>query len=1149
MRALLKWLPAACAAISVGLSPNQPSTSAFSQFDRALLDGHYDVAEAASRAGVESARAMFGEVSLQWAASADLLVRALVLNGRGAYDDTLALARKIVQTKAAQLGPDHPSLVESQINLADVLGALLMFDQAIVAADRAVALTERHASPNSAQVAIPLDHLGRALIGARRYDQALDALERSVRIKEATLSHEDISIARTLEQLALALQRKGEYGRSRPIVQRALALQQAISPNHPDCVVTLNLQAQQLWFDGLLTESRRVSEQAVDLAELTLRPDHPTVALSLRYLASTLADLGDLNASVRLKERALAIVERGFGIHHHITGEYVHTLGVGLLNQGAYTSARSYLHRALAIFEAQYGPWHEYVATTLSVLAATDAKLGDYVSARRAQSRAATIYAHVGGSNHPFVAIALSELAKVYRDEGRLNDALPLFERALAIREKTLGQQHLDVARSMADLSSVYVLMGRVSKASELANRAIEIWQGVDAPNARELGTILAIAAQIHTDRGEYAAAKEQFAQAMQIRERVYGPSHPLYAETEAGLSVALAHLGESRSAVDMAADAERSGRKHLQLMLRSLPEREALNYAAARPKALSLVLSLLGVVPDAASQAFDELIRGRALVLDEVATRQGAGRTFDNPDDLSMRTLVDAQQRLANLLVRGPGPLSSAQYAAVVDNARRDSEAAEQALAERNLEFRTALSRAQIGLKEIDASLEAESALVSFGRYDRTVLEGSGNQPRTGQRARLTDRATLSYIAFVLRPGVPPVPVPLGPASQIDALIMEWRAGIAIGGRATQASPGQRSSRQSGAALRRLAWDPVAAHLGGATRVFIVPDGALSLLPFAALPVGSQSYLLERGPVLHYLTAERDLVPTVRASTTRGGLLAVGGPAFENRPPIASVSTQSRTDSTHKNSSFRGSDPCGGLSGVKFQPLEGTLQEVKEIEAVWRGSATSTGEKNRVLVGRRASEAAFKSESPHYRVLHVATHGFFLDNSCAPMRDVGTRGIGGLASHTTTVQNPLRLSGLALSGANLRSNAGARDEDGILTAEEVATLNLENAEWAVLSACDTGLGEIKAGEGVFGLRRAFQIAGVRTVIMSLWSVDDDATRVWMRTLYEGRLQKHLSTADAMQQASLSVLRARRAHGESTHPFYWAGFVAAGDWR
>jgi CHAT domain-containing protein len=145
--------------------------------------------------------------------------------------------------------------------------------------------------------------------------------------------------------------------------------------------------------------------------------------------------------------------------------------------------------------------------------------------------------------------------------------------------------------------------------------------------------------------------------------------------------------------------------------------------------------------------------------------------------------------------------------------------------------------------------------------------------------------------------------------------------------------------------------------------------------------------------------------------------------------------------------------------------------------------------------------------------------------------------------------ENPLVLSGLALAGANRRAAAGPNDEDGILTAEEVAGLNLEGVEWTVLSACDTGLGEVRVGEGVFGLRRAFQVAGVRTVIMSLWPVEDQSALDWMRALYSGRLQKHLATAEAMRDASLTVLRARRAHSQSTHPFYWGGFVAAGDWR
>ncbi len=145
--------------------------------------------------------------------------------------------------------------------------------------------------------------------------------------------------------------------------------------------------------------------------------------------------------------------------------------------------------------------------------------------------------------------------------------------------------------------------------------------------------------------------------------------------------------------------------------------------------------------------------------------------------------------------------------------------------------------------------------------------------------------------------------------------------------------------------------------------------------------------------------------------------------------------------------------------------------------------------------------------------------------------------------------ENPLLMSGLALSGANRRAVAGPNDEDGILTAEEVSSLNLEGVEWAVLSACETALGEVKAGEGVFGLRRAFQVAGVGTVIMSLWSVDDNATQSWMRVLYKSRLQKRLTTAESVHTASLTLLRDRRARGQSTHPFYWAGFVAAGDWR
>ena len=189
-----------------------------------------------------------------------------------------------------------------------------------------------------------------------------------------------------------------------------------------------------------------------------------------------------------------------------------------------------------------------------------------------------------------------------------------------------------------------------------------------------------------------------------------------------------------------------------------------------------------------------------------------------------------------------------------------------------------------------------------------------------------------------------------------------------------------------------------------------------------------------------------------------------------------------------------------------------GLSRKCETSSGLWKANPTTESEAARVLVGHDASEARFKREAPGSRVLHLATHGFFMSGTCSDGPS-GTRGIGGLAKAggTPSIDNPLLLSGLALAGANRRASAGADEDDGILTAEEVASLNLEGVEWAVLSACDTGVGEIKAGEGVFGLRRAFQVAGARTVVMSLWSVDDQATRAWMRALYEGRFQKKLS--------------------------------------
>jgi CHAT domain-containing protein len=516
----------------------------------------------------------------------------------------------------------------------------------------------------------------------------------------------------------------------------------------------------------------------------------------------------------------------------------------------------------------------------------------------------------------------------------------------------------------------------------------------------------------------------------------------------------------------------------------------------------------------------FDSLVQSRAVVLDELAARSRSTVSPD-PELASLNaSLLAARQRFANLMLRSLQEGESVSRVRL-DDASREKERAERALAERSVVVQAELARARAGLADVRTALPPQSALVSFVRYDRTVV----SQSPTARALRLVP----SYLAFVMRSDSSAVAaVPLGSAISLEATVKAWREEAARGASVFGVAPkdAEAAYRTVGTRLRQRVWDPVTAHLAGVSHVFVVPDGALNFVSLAALPSAGGGYLGERPQTLHYVSTERDIVAPATASPSHG-LLAVGGPAFGRVAAPQSSASGPRTSSA--------APACEDLRSMRFDALPESANEVAQIARIWSSSEPGAPT---VLTGRTATEDAVKRAVIDRQVVHLATHGFFLGSNCTPSpRDARSS------------ENPLLLSGLAFAGANNRTTAGTSQDDGILTAEEVAGLNLQSTEWAVLSACDTGLGEIKTGEGVFGLRRAFQIAGARTVIMSLWSIDDEATQAWMRALYQARFSRHLSTADAMHDAGLTVLRARRARGYSTHPFYWAGFVAVGDWR
>jgi len=1165
---------------------------------RALIDdGRYVEAEREARALFASFGARSKENSIELNRVTDLLVEALARNGRGAEADTRTLAEEMVRRREAGSGEDTPALATALRNLGDVLIQAGFYREAVAALERAQRGRQTTGAAASLDAAMDLDYLTLAFLPVGRYDDALDVSGRALALKQKILVPTDVGIARTLEIRARVWQRKGDYPHARSDLEPALTIREAAAPRHPEMATTLMLLGIQLSLEGEMTESREVLERGLSLAETTLRTEHPDVASLLRILAKAVKDLGDLTRARTLLERAVSIAETSLGAGHPLLADCLNDLAGSLLMQGEYVAARPLYERALTTYEQRLGPDNLAGATVLYNLALVHTSLGDFSRAQALHKRAVTSWQRVLDPEHPIVARASQDFGQTLAEEGLYREALPLFERALAIRERTLGRDHTSVAETLSSLANSLAQLGQRRLPLDLSRRAMAIWEKSKAPEtALGFPESLLVHAAVLLANGDLAGALSAYERAQQIRVPLLGESHPSVAQVNASLAAVRAQAGQPQEALTLALDAEEIGRRHLSLMLASLPERQGLNYALKRPEGLTLALSL---VPGAEGQAFvlDALIRGRSLVLDEIASRH---RALADEVASSVAPLVaaltSARQRLANLTIQGPGR-QPAQYIGLIEEAQREKEEAERALAEQSAAFRAQRLRRDIGLDQVRAHLPASSALVSFVRYDRRAFIPSARPTASGkpaERAR-PPRIVPSYLAFVVRSdGSEPTVVPLGAATAIDALVASWRQEmVADIIRPAGAPPAVPSFHSLGVSLRQRIWDPVAAALGDAQRIFIVPDGTLNLVPLAALPTGRGRYLIESGPVIHYLSAERDLVTDEGSIVATGsGLLAVGGPAFddassfraalESKPTIGTSLRQSdatgralRPKATPTESPvpqatpFRGMPSnCVSFRSMRFKTLPASRTEAESVTNLWQQFGVDVALDSRgaqALTGTNATELALKRAGPGRRVLHIATHGFFLGDQCAPAVE-GTRAVGGLVSSGSKTtsrptaaratpqrismpENPLLLSGLALAGANRRAAVGPDEDDGILTAEEVASLNLGSVEWAVLSACDTGLGTVAAGEGVLGLRRAFQVAGARTVIMSLWSVDDRAARQWMDALYRARLVQRLDSANAMREASVTFIRDRRAKGQSTHPFYWGSFVAAGDWR
>jgi CHAT domain-containing protein len=838
------------------------------------------------------------------------------------------------------------------------------------------------------------------------------------------------------------------------------------------------------------------AREALRKADANHPGNTPEVLKALNDLIMLIIDAGAADAET------LALVNRELQATEAVEGprskNYVGVLGVQadiLLGLNRAPDARPVAEHALEIAEKEFPDALE-AGTAAGVLGRICSNLADYACALRAHTVAVDVARKTGGNNSFELMAALNNLGAMKGRMGDIPGAIKAQEEALAIAYRiNPADNHNGVIEN--NLGANYVKVQQFDKAAEHLHRAVEMVTKVYGPNSQRVMQVNRNLAKLYSGTGQFDLAWKAFDFSQQNKyEQVDAQalSRALFAQS-------LAQGGAAARAVDEGLTSARMSRELFVLQARTLPERQALDYDASRPHGMDTAISVQLKHPELPVDGiFQEVARSRALVADEMARRQKNLNTSNDPE--TARLLKELDQARSDLLKAERSTSQKTEIAQAIGDGTTRMEKIERSLAERSAAIRSDERISQVTLSDLRQNLPRRSVLVSFVLFQRSAVD----------RLDPANAVLPSYAAFVLHPDSDRIRVfDLGEARPIDDLVAQARAAAdaeAHGG-GLGSMRNERNYRAAGEALRRLVWDPLKPELGDARMAFVVPDGLLNLIPFASFPEG-KGYLVEHGPVIHILTSERDLVPA-ESGPKKSGLLALGSPQFE-------LTAGALPPAPLRDASV----PCEAFRNLEFQPLPGTGVEVSDLVSAWRrwnGSEPSV-----LLTGAEATEGRFIEAASQTRMLHVATHAFLLDKSC---------GNG----------NPLLHSGLVFAGANQSRDAA------ILTAQQIASLDLSGVDWAVLSACNTGNGELRDGEGVLGLERAFRVAGARSVVMTLWPVDDQVTRQFMHELYTERLQHHATTADAVWGSARKLLLARRAAGKSTHPWYWAGFVGSGGWE